>query len=29
MVLAQDRAGNPVRIKILQAPVPTTPRIPE
>lgn len=29
MALAKDRAGNPIRIKILQAPVPTTPRIPE
>jgi membrane protease subunit HflK len=29
MVLATDRQGNPLRIKILQAPVPTLPRLPE
>ena len=29
MVLATDKEGKPVRIKILQAPIPTTPRIPE
>jgi membrane protease subunit HflK len=29
MVLATDKEGNPVRIKLLQAPVPTTPRLPE
>ena len=29
MVLATDKDGQPLRIKVLQAPIPTTPRLPE
>ncbi len=29
MVLATDQDGQPLRVKVLQAPIPTTPRLPE